>query len=99
VGERWTSRVSNTALAVFFFSYFPVYQRRRAAAVRQSGPAGLQLNFRVRLAVTYGIGAVALLSAWGLVPIRAFAAYALGIAWLLFLAALGFLFTIRQSRS
>ena len=73
IGNVWTSRVSNTALAIFFFTYFPFYQRRRAVA--------------------------ALITGWANVPILAFATYALGISWLLFLAALGFLFTIRQSRS
>ena len=94
----WASRVSNTALAIFFFAYFPLYQRRRFALANESPPEGRQINFRVRLVITYTIAAMALLSGWAIVPVPPFAAYALGISWLLFLAALGFLFTMRQSR-
>ena len=84
-------------MAVFFFTYFPFYQRRRAAAASQDSTEIPRSNFRKRLVVTYAIGAAAALSGWSLLPTPAIAIYVLGIAWLFFLAALGFLFTIRQS--
>jgi hypothetical protein len=96
IGDTWTLRLSNTSLSIFFFVYFPFYQRRRSAAAGERPATGSRLNFRVRLVVTYAIGIAALLSGWSIVPVRGFAVYALGISWLLFLAALGFLFTLSQ---
>lgn len=96
ISDFWISRFCNTALAAFIFSYFPVYSRRRAAVATAGGRSRRQWNFRVRLVFTYVIGLNAVGSGWDLIPLSAFASYSLGIGWLLFLAALGLIFTIHS---
>ena len=96
----WAMRLINIAMAAFIFSYFPIYQRRRARSLKDETAPGPQRNFHVQLGIAYIIGALALASGSGLVPVPALPALVnfLGIGLFYFSLARGIFFMGRLSR-
>ena len=95
IGEGRSYSAAAGLMALFYVVYFPLYQRRRTQALVEAERSP-KIAYRLRLAVTYSIAAILALAAAGLVPFNPIAVYTVGLSWLLFLAALGLLFTIRQ---
>jgi len=87
-------RIAHGAFGLFLLIYFGNYHvRRRPRADPGSSPVRSPL-FVVRIVVTYGFGVLSLMAAVGLLVPAGLALYAIGLAWVLAIAALAFLIMV-----